>query len=70
MGIAPVMHYRAESMVEKTKTEAEPIKRPPNQKEHHEDEWHQPSWIQKYLDLADLLMKRGHQRGTDDDKAA
>jgi hypothetical protein len=61
------MHYRAKSMVDK-KRETEPIRRPLNEDEVREDERHQPGWIQKYLDLADLLMRRRREKG--DDKAA
>lgn len=56
MEVRPVLHYRAESMKEK-KNEAEQKNRPLDEEER-EDERHQPSWIKKYLDLADLLMKR------------
>ena len=36
--------------------------------ERSDEELHQPTWIQKYLDLADLLMRR--RRRTDDDHKA
>jgi hypothetical protein len=50
------------------KPETERIRRPLNE-EVREDERHQPGWIQKYLDLADLLMRRRREKG-DDDQAA
>jgi len=40
-----------------------------NEAREEEEERHQPRWIQKYLDLADLLMRRRRQR-IDDDKGA
>ena len=54
-------------MVDK-KHETERIRQPLNE-EVREDERHQPGWIQKYLDLADLLMRRRREK-RDDDKAA
>ena len=53
-------------MVEK-KNEADRANRPFGEEER-EEERHQPGWIQKYLDLADLLMKR--RRKKDDDRKA
>jgi hypothetical protein len=54
-------------MTEK-KHDAERLKTPFD-KGHREEESHQPGWIQKYLDLADLLMRRRREK-RDDDKAA
>ena len=52
-------------MMEKKKVDEDV--NPPFDGERQEDEERQPSWIQKYLDLADLLMRR-HRH--EDDKAA
>jgi hypothetical protein len=51
------------------KKKADQINRPCTE-EAREEERHQPSWIRKYLDLADLLMRRRRQRPDDKDKAA
>jgi hypothetical protein len=42
----------------------------PFAEEAAEEERHQPGWIQKYLDLADLLMRRRRPKADDKHKAA
>jgi hypothetical protein len=55
-------------MVEKRNTERDDVE-PPLKDEDCAEEKHQPRWIQRYLDLADLLMRRRREK-RDDDKAA
>jgi hypothetical protein len=54
-------------MVQKKKVEEQV--NPPSGGNQRQDEERQPGWIQKYLDLADLLMRR-RPKGEDKHKAA
>jgi hypothetical protein len=55
-------------MVEKKKVEEQV--RSPSGGDQQQDEERQPGWIQKYLDLADLLIRRRRPKSEDKDKAA
>jgi hypothetical protein len=54
-------------MVEKKKVE-EQVDSPFGENQPQEER--QPGWIQKYLDLADLLIRRHRPKSEDKDKAA
>jgi hypothetical protein len=56
-------------MVEKKKVE-EQVRSPSGGDQQQQDEERQPGWIQKYLDLADLLIRRRRPKSEDKDKAA
>ena len=47
------------------KKQKEQVGHPPARTEDFENE-RQPGWIQKYLDLADLLMRRRKHKDNDD----
>jgi hypothetical protein len=55
-------------MVEKKKIEEHTNL--PSGGNHQQQEERQPGWIQKYLDLADLLMRRRRPKNEDRRKAA
>jgi hypothetical protein len=55
-------------MAEKKKVEEQV--NPPSVGNQQQDEERQPGWIQKYLDLADLLIRRRRPKSEDEHKAA